>query len=160
MPRNNKSVCGIDLACQDLGALEKTIFKMPGPVLGTLGVGRVWGDISSNGLSLPSSTKCDPGALNPATQLGTQPRPCSAEYQTLCTAGGTGHLPPTHNPTPAFSPSPSDTVYLLCTLLNSHTQHLFTLRDPWVLVLFHKMQECRPQSSSFLPRDLRPSPSL
>lgn len=64
MPRSNKSICGVDLACQDLGALEKMVFKVAGPMLETLGVCRVWGDISSNGLSLPSSTKCDPGALN------------------------------------------------------------------------------------------------
>lgn len=151
MPRNNKSICVVDLACQNLGASAKMVFKVPGTVLETLSVCQVWDDISRHGLGLPSSSKCDPVALSTVTQLRTQPGPCSAEYQTLGTARGNRPPSPSYpqSPTSSLLHSPSDAVGLLCTALNGSTQHL----------LLSEILRSSSSSTRFKNADLSPSPS-
>lgn len=153
MPRSNKSIRGISLVkTWDLS--KDCFFNVSESVLGTLGVCRVWGDISSHGLSLPSSTKCDPGVLSTATQLGTQPGPCSSEYQTPCTTSGNRSPPsPSYSQSLNSSLLPQSFRWCLSTVHTAEFQHPtpLTPRNPRVLVLFHQFQKCKPQLSSPIP---------
>lgn len=136
-------------------------FKVPGTVFGTLGVCRVWGDISSHGLSLPSSTKCDAGVLSTATRLVTQPGPCSSEYQTPCTTSGNRSPPsPSYSQSPDSSLLPQSFRCCLPTVYTAEFQHpaALTLRNPRVLVLFHQIQEHKPRLSSPYTRSLSLNP--
>lgn len=131
-------------------------------MLGTLGVCRVWGDISSHGLSLPFSTKCDPGVLSPATQLGTQPGPCSSEYQTPCTTSG-NRSPPS----PSYPQSPNSSLlpqpfqsFQLSTVHTAEFQHptpnTSYTQKPSGTSSIPSDPKCKPQLSS--PYTKRPKP--